>query len=124
MHRFVFATLALVACTRATPDPGMTKEPASPARSTAASSSAPGSSSLSASARPSPPADAEIDSKFVDEAKQIFATYKVWGRVDDEMRREAVGEHPLVHRPQEIRTLLGRRIGYWRSSRSMSVRLA
>ena len=44
--------------------------------------------------------------------------------VDDEMRREAVVEHPLVHRPQQIRALLRRGVGYCRSSRSMSVRLA
>ena len=46
--------------------------------------------------------------------------------VDDEMRSEAVVDHPFVHRPDEIRTLLGRRrrAGYWRSSCSNSVRLA
>ncbi len=44
--------------------------------------------------------------------------------VDDEMRREVVVHHPLVHRPQQVRALLGWGFGGYRSSRSGSVRLA
>ena len=46
--------------------------------------------------------------------------------VDDEMRGEAVVDHPFVHRPDQIRALLGlrRRPRYWRNSCSNSVRLA
>jgi hypothetical protein len=82
MHRLTFATLALVlaACTRATPDSGMTKEPTPPAPTSSSSAKA-------QAAPPAPlPSSGETDPRFADEAKQIFTTYKAWGRVDDEMR--------------------------------------
>jgi hypothetical protein len=69
----VVASLAL-ACTK--PEPPPTSPPPPPARPPAAAS---------ASASPAAPTS-EIDARFEKDLAQVFAEYKAWGRVDDELR--------------------------------------
>src|SRR5262245_288364 len=86
MKRLRLLTLVLMAsCTKATPDPGVTKEPTTAAPSV---SIAP-TTTPAAVAAPPPTAsvpNGELDQQFVADVKSAFAEYKSWGRVDDEMR--------------------------------------
>jgi hypothetical protein len=83
MHRIAHAALLLsaatlaAACTRAVPETRPTKEPAVSTVSVAVPPP-----SVVATA---PEGDA-VDERFAAELKTIFASYKPWGRVDDELR--------------------------------------
>ena len=86
--RFSTACLALalaLGCSRAAaPDPVVTKEP-----SLTPSPPPPASSTPVAAAAAEPPLAPEgapIEPELAKELKEIFATYKQWGRVDDEFR--------------------------------------
>lgn len=71
----------MAACTRAVPDARATKEPAATTSATAAP--APSSAAFEA---PPPPAGDGIDERFTADVKAAFASYRPWGRVDDEVR--------------------------------------
>src|SRR5688572_601787 len=92
MKRFLFfPTLVLaLSCTRATPDPGVTKEPvAATASGAKAPSATPTNMAPAATATATATASVpsgELDPQFVSDVKSAFAEYKAWGRVDDEMR--------------------------------------
>lgn len=94
MHRYtrsafvagavLLAGVGALACTRAVPDARLTKEPA--ASSGPAAPLPPGARPPTVDvAEPAPPGDA-LDERFASELKTVFATYKAWGRVDDELR--------------------------------------
>lgn len=75
MHRLIWA-FTLTACAGA--DRSTTPQPAVPSTLQVPAASAPATSRSD----PSP----EIDARFVGELQKLFAEYKEWGRVDDEMR--------------------------------------
>ncbi len=89
-NRLGLVALFALGCTKATPDPGVTKDPSATATQPPPSDPPP----PSAAPATAPPATAnaptvpsgEIDEAFVEDAKTAFAEYKKWGRVDDEMR--------------------------------------
>ena len=94
MHRYTRSTyvagsvllagVGALACTRAVPDSRLTRDPG--ASSIPVAPLPPGARPPAVDlAEPAPLGDA-LDERFASELKTVFATYKAWGRVDDELR--------------------------------------